>query len=141
MAERGMAEGRGYGVKMWPILQDLNQLKDTYKDGWQTFIGNARVVQFFGTADVFTAEYVSKMLGKTTVISSGSSGERESTSEAARPLMTPDEVIHMGMDEELLFVRGVRPIRAQKLPYFQSSLNEYADPNPMLEVPSNSSVK
>ncbi|GER06690.1 hypothetical protein JCM17843_10000 [Kordiimonadales bacterium JCM 17843] len=41
MAERGMAEGRAYGVKMWPILQDLNQLKDNYRDGWQTFIGNA----------------------------------------------------------------------------------------------------
>ena len=134
MAERGMAEGRGYGVKMWPILQDLNQLKDTYKDGWQTFIGNARIVQLFGTADVFTAEYVSKMLGKTTVISSGSTGDRESSSEAGRPLMTPDEVMHMGMNEELLFFRGgIRPIRAQKVPYFQSSLNQYADPNPMVE--------
>ncbi|MCA8927023.1 MAG: type IV secretory system conjugative DNA transfer family protein [Alphaproteobacteria bacterium] len=132
MAERAMAEGRGYGVRMWPILQDLNQLKDSYKDGWQTFIGNARVVQFFGTADVFTAEYVSKMLGKTTVWSSGSSGNRESTSETGRALMTPDEVMHLGVDEELLFVRGVRPIRARKVPYFHSNLNELADPNPMM---------
>lgn len=132
MAERAMAEGRGYGVRMWPILQDLNQLKDSYKDGWQTFIGNARAVQFFGTADVFTADYVSKMLGKTTVISSGTSGEHQSTSETGRALLTPDEVMHLGADEELLFVRGVRPIKAQKIPYFASNLNEYADPNPMM---------
>nr|WP_268238496.1 type IV secretory system conjugative DNA transfer family protein [Iodidimonas muriae] len=134
MAERGMAEGRAYGVKMWPILQDLNQLKDNYRDGWQTFIGNARIIQFFGTADLFTAEYVSKMLGKTTVWASGSSGSRESTSETGRPLLTPDEVMNLGPDEELLFFRGgLRPIKAQKLPYFQSSLKDDADPNPMAE--------
>jgi type IV secretion system protein VirD4 len=132
MAERAMAEGRGYGVRMWPILQDLNQLKDSYRDGWQTFIGNARVLQFFGTADVFTAEYVSKMLGKTTVWSSGSTGDRESVSETGRALMTPDEVMHLGADEELLFVRGVRPIKAEKLPYFRSTMSDQADPNPMM---------
>lgn len=134
MAERGMAEGRAYGVKMWPILQDLNQLKDNYRDGWQTFIGNARIIQFFGTADLFTAKYASDMLGKTTVWASGSSGDRESTSETGRPLMTPDEVMNMGPDEELLFFRGgLRPIKAQKLPYFLSSLKDYADPNPLAE--------
>jgi len=134
MAERGMAEGRAYGVKMWPILQDLNQLKDNYRDGWQTFIGNARIIQFFGTADLFTAEYVSKMLGKTTVWSSGSSGTRESTSETGRPLLTPDEVMNLGPNEELLFFRGgLRPVKAQKVPYFNSSLKEMADPNPMAE--------
>ena len=117
---------------MWPILQDLNQLKDSYRDGWQTFIGNARVLQFFGTADVFTAEYVSKLLGTTTVWSSGSTGDRESVSETGRALMTPDEVMHLGADEELLFVRGVRPIRAEKLPYFRSTMSDQADPNPMM---------
>ncbi|GER06689.1 hypothetical protein JCM17843_09990 [Kordiimonadales bacterium JCM 17843] len=74
------------------------------------------------------------MLGKTTVWASGSSGSRESTSETGRPLLTPDEVMNLGPDEELLFFRGgLRPIKAQKLPYFQSSLKDDADPNPMAE--------
>ena len=64
--------------------------------------------------------------------SSGSSGDRENVSETGRALMTPDEVMHMGPDEELLFVRGVRPIRAEKLPYFRSTMSEQADPNPMM---------
>ena len=131
MAERGMAEGRGYGVKMWPILQDLSQLKDTYKDRWETFIGNARVMQFFGTADIFTAEYVSKLLGKATVMTATTNPQGEqSTGEAGRSLMTPDEVMHIDQNEELLFIRGLRPIKAQKLPYFASSLKDQADPNP-----------
>lgn len=135
MAERGMAEGRGYGVKMWPILQDLSQLKDTYRDRWETFIGNARVVQFFGTADLFTAKYASDLLGKTTVFTTSTREDGgTSTSESGRALMTPDEVMHMGPQEELLFFRGgLRPIKAEKLPYFESSLKDFADPNPMAE--------
>ena len=27
----------GFGVKLWPILQDLTQLKRDYKEGWETF--------------------------------------------------------------------------------------------------------
>ena len=38
---------RGYGVQLWPVLQDLNQLKALYKDRWETFVGNAGVVQGF----------------------------------------------------------------------------------------------
>ena len=57
----------GYGVKLWPILQDLGQLKALYKDRWETFMGNAGVLQFFGNSDLTTLEWISKRLGKTAV--------------------------------------------------------------------------
>lgn len=53
----------GYFVKLWGVLQDLTQLKGLYRDSWETFIGNAGVLQFFGNTDVTTTEYVSKKLG------------------------------------------------------------------------------
>ncbi|MGE0269616.1 MAG: type IV secretory system conjugative DNA transfer family protein [Candidatus Omnitrophota bacterium] len=58
----------GFGCKLWPILQDLGQLEALYKDRWQTFMGNAGVLQFFGNNDVKTLEYISQRLGKTTVL-------------------------------------------------------------------------
>lgn len=58
----------GFGCKLWPILQDLGQLKSLYKDRWQTFMGNAGVLQCFGNNDVETLEYISRRLGKTTMI-------------------------------------------------------------------------
>jgi type IV secretion system protein VirD4 len=58
---------RGYKVQLWPFLQDLNQLKSIYKDRWETFIANAGMVQWFTPNDHFTAEYLSKRIGKTTV--------------------------------------------------------------------------
>lgn len=75
----------GYGVKLWIILQDLNQLKANYKDRWETFLGNAGVLQFFGNADMTTLEYVSKRLGETefrqeTIGSSTPDSESTSTS-------------------------------------------------------------
>lgn len=57
----------GFGVKLWPVIQDLPQLKTLYKDRWQTFMGNAGVLQFFGNNDIDTLEYIQKRLGKTTI--------------------------------------------------------------------------
>jgi type IV secretion system protein VirD4 len=57
----------GYGVKLWPILQDLGQLKALYKERWETFMGNAGILQFFGNNDLTTLEWVSKRIGTTTI--------------------------------------------------------------------------
>jgi type IV secretion system protein VirD4 len=57
----------GFGVKLWPILQDLTQLKALYGERWETFMGNAGVLQFFGNNDVTTLEFIERRLGKTTI--------------------------------------------------------------------------
>lgn len=54
----------GFGVKLWVIIQDLSQLKRYYKDGWETFVGNAGVIQAFGNSDATTLDYLSKRLGQ-----------------------------------------------------------------------------
>lgn len=53
----------GYGVKLWTIIQDLPQLKTLYRDSWETFLGNAGVVQAFGNTDPTTTEFLSRSLG------------------------------------------------------------------------------
>jgi type IV secretion system protein VirD4 len=57
----------GFGVKLWPILQDLAQLKALYQERWETFLGNAGVIQTFGNSDLTTLEWISKRCGRTTV--------------------------------------------------------------------------
>jgi type IV secretion system protein VirD4 len=46
----------GYNVQLWPVLQDLNQLKALYRERWETFVANAGVVQGFAPNDLTTAE-------------------------------------------------------------------------------------
>ena len=58
----------GFGVKLWPILQDLGQLKRHYKESYETFLGNAGLLQFFANADLTTLEWLSKRMGKVELI-------------------------------------------------------------------------
>jgi type IV secretion system protein VirD4 len=54
----------GFGVKLWTVLQDLGQIKKLYHSSWETFVGNAGVLTFFGNTDLTTLRYVSAKLGK-----------------------------------------------------------------------------
>ncbi|MDX0518810.1 TraM recognition domain-containing protein [Sinorhizobium medicae] len=127
--ERAMGLMAGYGVQLWPILQDVHQLRATYGQRAGTFLSNAGVLQVFGVNDHDSARLVSDLLGQETVIfqtmgralDSEKSGISYSQHHTARQLLTPDEVRSMAQHIELLFLAGQRPIIAGKLAY-------YADP-------------
>lgn len=61
--EKAVGYAAGFGVKLWAILQDLQQLMSLYPSSWQTFLANAGAVQIFGASDRATLEYASKALG------------------------------------------------------------------------------
>ena len=52
----------GGGVKLWPIIQNLTQLRP-YGDNWEVFLSNAGQVQVFAMNDQSTARYFSERLG------------------------------------------------------------------------------
>lgn len=58
----------GYDVKLWTVMQDLSQIKALYPNSWETFLGNAGIVEAFGNTDSTTLEYISKRLGNTLTI-------------------------------------------------------------------------
>lgn len=61
---KGFGLMRGYGVQIWPILQDIGQLFSTYGDkGTATFFGNSDLHQFFGNSDRPTLEHMSFATG------------------------------------------------------------------------------
>jgi type IV secretory pathway TraG/TraD family ATPase VirD4 len=66
--ENAVAQIAGFGVKLFFVLQSLEQLKATYKDKWETFLANAGLKIFFSIEDHFTREYVSKLVGETELI-------------------------------------------------------------------------
>lgn len=57
----------GYNVRLWLFAQDLKQLATIYGENAQSIIANCAVKQFFGVADIETAQLVSRMCGNTTV--------------------------------------------------------------------------
>ena len=122
----------GYGVSLWIFLQDLSQLKSTYEDRWESFIGNSDVLQAFGNSDHFTAEHIQKMAGKTTIQTKNQSrsvqknpltekrgSDSDSIRETGRNLLNADEIRRLHETREILIVRGYNPINAEKVRYYE----------------------
>jgi type IV secretion system protein VirD4 len=124
--ERAMGLMAGYGVQLWPILQDIHQLRATYGHRAGTFLSNAGVLQVFGINDHDSARLISDLLGQETVVfqtmaralDSDKTGISYSQQHTGRPLLTPDEVRNLPANGQLLFLAGQRPIFAEKLAYF-----------------------
>jgi type IV secretory pathway TraG/TraD family ATPase VirD4 len=79
--ENAVAQIAGYGMKLYFVLQSLEQLKAVYKDNWETFLANSGLKVFFNLEDNFSREYVSKLIGETEVMREVRS-ESDSTSES-----------------------------------------------------------
>lgn len=79
--ETAAAQIAGYGVKLFFVLQSLEQLKAVYKDNWETFLANSGLKVFFNLEDNFSRDYVSKLIGETEVIREVRS-ETDSTSQS-----------------------------------------------------------
>lgn len=121
--ERAMGLMAGYGLQLWPILQDMSQLRDLYGARANTFVANAGVLQTFGVNDFETAKWLSQMIGRETTgyqTESHKPGDAPSTSYnvTARDLMTPDEIMQIPPHVQLLRVQGKPVIIARKLRYF-----------------------
>ncbi|MHA6770292.1 type IV secretory system conjugative DNA transfer family protein [Sphingobium ummariense] len=124
--ERAMGLMAGYGIQLWPILQDVHQLRALYERRAGTFLSNAGVLQVFGVNDHDSAKLVSDLLGQETVvfetmsraIDAEETGISFGAQHVGRPLLTPDEVRALPGELELLFLAGQRPIVAAKLAYY-----------------------
>lgn len=124
--ERAMGLMAGYGIQLWPIVQDIHQLRALYGQRAGTFLSNAGVLQVFGVNDQQSAQLVSDLLGQETVVfetmsralDAEGSGISYGEQHVGRPLLTPDEVRTLPADRQLLFLAGQRPVIATKLRYY-----------------------
>ena len=122
----------GFGMKLLIVLQDLTQLKRHYKDGWETFVGNAGTMVFFGNNDMTTLDYISKRCGQTSLIVERSSqvttnqraggATGASWSVEVRELLTAEEVSRfLGRDDreqrQLIIRSGLPPAMIQRIKY------------------------
>ena len=121
--ERAMGLMAGYGLQLWPILQDMSQLRALYGPKANTFVANAGVLQTFGVNDLETAEWLSRLLGRETIGSetwSHRPGDAPGVSlgTMGRELMTPSEIMQMPDHLQLLRLQGRPPVLAAKIRYY-----------------------
>ena len=144
--QESMAFVAGYGIKLYLICQDLNQLKsrETGYGPDETITSNCHVQNAYPPNRIETAEHLSKPTGHTTVVKEQitTSGKRagvllgrvsRTTQEVQRPLLTVDECLHMpgprkNADGEIeragdmaISVAGFPAIYGKQPPYFQNA--------------------
>lgn len=151
MLENAFSLLAGFGMQFVGIVQDLSQLERNYGKGYETFVSNAGVLQYFGSRDEKTASYFSKLCGVTTVekfsfthavsefisrtytrvigqgsdstaTAQGNSVSESTTADVAqRSLAYPDELMVMKGQQQLLIVGNHNPIMAEKVPWFENT--------------------
>jgi len=60
--ETSMALNAGYGIKIWAVVQHLNQLVAEYGSNWETFFSGG-VINAFAPRDVFTSKKLEELSG------------------------------------------------------------------------------
>lgn len=138
--EGALAFIRGYGIKAYIIIQDVQQLYKAYTN-YESIISNCHIRIAYAPNKLETAEWLSKMTGQTTVIKEqiSTSGKRfggplgnvsRSYQEVQRYLMTPDEIMRLPgavkdkdgniltPGEMLIFVAGQSVIKGRQILYF-----------------------
>ena len=122
---------RSRGVSVAVFFQNIGQMRNRYPDDqWQEILGSCDTTVFLGCTDMLTANYFSERLGTASVEVESEARElntmhitnytpqyRKTNSLGRRPLLTPDEVQRLQPDEELIFVRGQKVLRAQRFDY------------------------
>lgn len=116
-----IATMRSREVSVNVVLQNVAQLKSLYKDTWETITGNCDTLLFLGGKEQSTLEYISKMIGKTTIDlrttnqSKGQTGSFSINEQVlGRELITASEVGLLKTDECILSIRGVEPFISRK---------------------------
>jgi type IV secretion system protein VirD4 len=122
-----------FNVKLWIFSQDWGQGQALYGARWETFAGNAGILQFFGNNDLATTEYISRRLGRTRVevsrVSEVAPEQRDlgltgrSPSIELHSLLTPDEISrHFARSDrlkrQLVMWAGFDPMILQRVEYF-----------------------
>jgi type IV secretion system protein VirD4 len=127
----------GKNICLWPFIQDLGTLKQIYgEEGMNKFVANASVLQFFGTNDPFTANYISELLGEATITQktesyqSGQNGGSSTTyNKMARKLMTPEEIMK---DEGTIIFHSNLKTHMPKYFYYNTFFVDRADKPPFM---------
>ena len=139
---RAMAQYRGQGVQIWSIIQQISQIERLYgKEGLEQFIGTCELINAFGVWDPQTIKFLSEWLGQTTIRNRtysidpgqghGLTSVNVNAADKGVALLRPEDIRTLPQDEQLIFYRNVKPIRAKRVHYWLvDSWAKGADPNP-----------
>ena len=109
-------------IRFFMVIQDYNQLQETYKEQAGTIKANAGNIVYLLTNDYQTAREISNRIGKYTISTTRTSSSNRygkidfnlssDTSLTGRDLKTPDELINLQFGEAIILRTRMDPIKS-----------------------------
>lgn len=114
---RELSTMRSRNISCSTIIQNMAQIKELFKDSWETIPGNSDSLLYLGGNESSTHKYISEALGKSTIDTKthgetkGRSGSWSTNMQiSGRELLTPDEVRRLDNRYAILLIRGAGPV-------------------------------
>jgi type IV secretion system protein VirD4 len=125
--ESARGQGRKYGVRLWPVLQDIHQLRDLYgPHGAESFAGQCGAVFAFAPGDWESAEWMSRRSGEEDVINLSTSesydrpGVHRSYQSQRQRAWSPDRILSLPQFHGLVWFHGKsKPVPVFAEPYWE----------------------
>lgn len=151
--QKKISTARSRAIGIWPVIQNVAQIENRYPgNSWQEIFGDCDIKLSLSCTDIMSAEYISKLLGVSTVESisirkdAGIEGELEygqqNISNTQRNLLTADEVIRLPHNILIVILRGNKPYRLEKMIYTEHPLAKGLKDSPINEyIPEWKQIK
>ncbi len=146
--EEALVRGRSAGVRMLLAYQSDSQVTAAFKDKPTLLYDNCATQIYLGASGYETAERISKNLGDWTQVVEGynanesrswqdiqpgtqtSRGYSHSYSQSGRALRRPEEILTQSEDDVIVFQRGMAPILARRVKWYEDPDFNPAAPRP-----------
>lgn len=133
---------RSRRINFMPIFQDSDQVKRLYPKSYNTIIGNCDVKIFLGGSNPDTNEEISTRIGTQSIKTVSKTKDsldvkvsRFSVSESQRRLIDAAELEQLDDDEQIVMIRGQKPMRLFK--YGWVNMPEYEEIKNMMVEPAD----
>jgi hypothetical protein len=124
-----LATARKKKAQIEVVIQNLGQIEALYPE-WKALLPNFEVRRFKAVRDIDTARYVCGALGTGTRVYKDINKPAQRNL-LSRQLLTPDEVLAMPKDRQIVFIGNNRPAWLGQYPYWErASLRRRALPSP-----------
>lgn len=141
--DKAIATIRSRNISANVILQSISQIKNLYKDTWESIIATSDTLLYLGGNESSTHKYVSEQLGKQTIDvttyneTKGANGSFTiNNNKLGRVLLDQSEVSRLNGGKCILFLRGVKPFLSDKF-----ALETHANYKKYMEFQPNQKTK
>ena len=120
---------RSYGVILWPIIQNIGQLKHLYQEDVQTFLDATGAVQVFSIGGRETAEMIAANLGER-LVDRKARGQLITAMSALRTTGEVQEETDRDWQTEIVLRSGKQPLLLKRVMYDKAFRRNQFSPDP-----------